>query len=527
MNPNSKLWLCKCDLENDYRNTLTFASATAQRNYFVGDPNDSSSYGIATKMYNEFTYLRLEHAIKVDDLIDNIDTNNYLVLLNNSKYYYYFITSMEYIDSETTKIHIELDVMQTYLFDIVYKPTFVEREHVVDDVAGKHTIPEGLETGEFVSYNSGNFGTRWTQNSYTMGVVIALVFKADEDYGLTYSKYGGIFQGSVFLFCDSLSDAQWLLENQPSENVVGVFMYPMRLTTPGSEILIDGHRFAYLQNSDSANEYEETILASKPSTIGSYTPRNKKLLTKEYTYLFCDNGSGNGKTYAYEDFSTTAIKFKEISVLTIGGSIIHAPVSYKGVAVNQSESFANAKFPICSYVSDSYTNWLTQNAVNSGASIVGKDILESTIGLGMMALNPIVGGPMVASGFANAVGDMKKIYDQKKMPDSIAGNVSCGDINYAYNLCRSVYYQMSIKEEYARIIDFFFDQFGYKVNTLKTPSIHTRTYWNYLKTKNCNFAGNIPQEYMLKIKNIFDNGITFWHDPSKFLDYSQTNSVIS
>ena len=31
---------------------------------------------------------------------------------------------------------------------------------------------------------------------------------------------------------------------------------------------------------------------------------------------------------------------------------------------------------------------------------------------------------------------------------------------------------------------------------------------------------------MQKIKDIFDNGITFWHNPSTFLDYSQSNNIV-
>ena len=35
-------------------------------------------------------------------------------------------------------------------FDITFKQCFVEREHVNDDTFGKHTVPEGLEYGEYI-----------------------------------------------------------------------------------------------------------------------------------------------------------------------------------------------------------------------------------------------------------------------------------------------------------------------------------------------------------------------------------------
>ena len=205
---------------------------------------------------------------------------------------------------------------------------------------------------------------------------------------------------------------------------------------------------------------------------------------------------------------------------------------------NMNEGFAGAKFPICSWNTDSYTNWLTQNSINEKYNTMGR-ISQVAAGVGMMALgaattNPLVflgGTSTLGSGIGGAIGDvveqMKEKEQHELSPKELSGNASLGDVMWAYNRSEPQFFQMNIKEEYAKIIDKFFDQFGYQVNILKKPNIHTRSNWNYIKTKNCNFTGDIPQEYMTRIKKIFDSGITFWHKPSKMLDYSQTNSVIS
>ena len=86
---------------------------------------------------------------------------------------------------------------------------------------------------------------------------------------------------------------------------------------------------------------------------------------------------------------------------------------------------------------------------------------------------------------------------------------------------------MSIKEEYARIIDSFFSTYGYKVSIMKIPNITGRLNWNYIKTIDCNIHGYIPQKDCIEIKNMFNAGVTFWHNPSTFLDYSQSNTIIS
>jgi hypothetical protein len=85
---------------------------------------------------------------------------------------------------------------------------------------------------------------------------------------------------------------------------------------------------------------------------------------------------------------------------------------------------------------------------------------------------------------------------------------------------------MSIKAEYARIIDDWFDAFGYQVNRLKVPNKNHRQNWWYTKTINANIIGNVPNDDMNKIKGAYNNGITFWRNPSNFLNYSVSNGII-
>jgi hypothetical protein len=85
---------------------------------------------------------------------------------------------------------------------------------------------------------------------------------------------------------------------------------------------------------------------------------------------------------------------------------------------------------------------------------------------------------------------------------------------------------MSVRAEVARTIDDFFTMFGYKVNRVKVPNVTGRRNWNYVKTIGCYIDGDIPQGDMQEIKNMFDRGVTFWHNPATFADYSQNNDII-
>lgn len=66
---------------------------------------------------------------------------------------------------------------------------------------------------------------------------------------------------------------------------------------------------------------------------------------------------------------------------------------------------------------------------------------------------------------------------------------------------------------------------GYKVNTVEIPQLITRENWNYIKTIDINITGSIPQEHLEKIKNIFNTGVTLWHNDNVG-NYNRTNSII-
>jgi hypothetical protein len=68
--------------------------------------------------------------------------------------------------------------------------------------------------------------------------------------------------------------------------------------------------------------------------------------------------------------------------------------------------------------------------------------------------------------------------------------------------------------------------FGYKVNTVKTPDVTTRKYWNYVKTVGVTLSGNIPADSLVKLCDIYNKGVTFWKYGCNVGDYGLTNSIL-
>ena len=119
---------------------------------------------------------------------------------------------------------------------------------------------------------------------------------------------------------------------------------------------------------------------------------------------------------------------------------------------------------------------------------------------------------------------MAQIEKQKLMPDNASLSNSNSTLLGYELLDNNVFTIYSIKEQFARRIDNYFSMYGYATNELKVPNLNNRTNWNYVKLIGANILGDIPQSDLQAIKNIFNNGVTLWHNPSTFLDYSQNNT---
>lgn len=138
----------------------------------------------------------------------------------------------------------------------------------------------------------------------------------------------------------------------------------------------------------------------------------------------------------------------------------------------------------------------------------------------------LAGAGAIVSGAMSIANEVGAVYQHSLQPNSARGNTNGGDINVCSQKNGFFFYNYSIKAEYARVIDDYFSMFGYKVNRVKTPNITGRQNWNYIKTINCNFDGDIPQAHLDIIRTMFNNGVTLWHNPQTIYNYGNSNNII-
>ena len=529
--PQTDVYLLKVPLEINDINQLTFSNATAQYNYFNSLPKLS---------VDNFTYQRKDGTIRYGANFDDIMQYNYVMYRNDAysnKWFYAFITSMEYLNDNVTAISIKTDVWQTWQFDLVYKRTFVEREHVNDDTIGNNTIDEGLELGDYVINSSRTLKPDMVVKDYDNAAITGLKFpiffqvsELASGISIAYSQwdqgYNGVFSGLYYFAVTSYSAAKSIIKRYDDagkgDAIIAIFLAPMEFLQGAKKFGELGFNIYIPQDTGRPTNLIDTATITRPSTINGYSPRNNKLFVYPFSYVYVTNNTGIDSTFRYEDFANASPKFMMAGALGQGCTVKLCPVSYKKYT-NNAEVFeygiTGAKYPICAWASDYYTNWVTQNAVNMNLG-VAQGVLSAGVNA---SYGNYVGA---ASNLLSSVGGvMAQTHQAQVHPDQAKGNTNSSDILIGWERYYTVDC-MSVRAEIARTIDDFFTMFGYKVNRVKVPNITGRRNWNYVKTIGCYIDGDVPQADLEEIKEMFNRGITLWHNASTFADYSQNNDII-
>lgn len=550
--PDTTVYLLKSPLEEANNHQLTFANKTAQYNYFHSLPKITC---------DDVSYQRRDGVIRVNEHIDNIIGYNYVMYQNtnySNKWYYAFITNMEYVNDNVTYVSIKTDTWQTWQFDLTFKKCYVAREHVNDDTRGLHTVPEKLEYGTFVCNN--RYDYTWADTNDGSVVIVFQVTTTDVTLNgtagafpsATYNMFNGIPQGCQVFGIElrranmgKITSITGFYDGAGKKDAIVAITLVPKVCCTWTEKHGTGYLSAetFLVPDDSTSSQSFSLIPTQdaPTTLDGYTPKNKKLLCSPYSYLYLSNNAGADVTYRYEDFFT-APYFAVYGAFEQGGSLYCYPLNSKvsvqyGSATGDgfNEGVPAGKLPNLSWSSDYYLNWQAINGKNIAIQTTLDTLDFAGSMLGFMDLGSggdykgadQVRGNTSITGFARQVANTaQQIREAKMTPPQAMGNTNAGDFAFSDKHCKFTFRKMTIKAEYAKIIDDYFSAYGYQVNSYKVPNLTGRQNWNYVQTIDCNVTGNIPQDDLSEIVANFDRGITLWHNPSTFLDYSQSNNII-
>lgn len=563
--PNTDLRLLSAPLTFGDGNQLDFANATAQHNYFANLPG---------RNFTDFTYQRKDDVIRIPDLAENLYQYNYVMYQNFAgKWIYAFITRIEFVNQNCTHVHIKTDVFQTWQFNFTFKQSLVEREHTVTDNPYEHTLPEPLHGGTMIEVSrqrATSFALQGdTQSDFEANYRVVFCL-SDELTGVTSMRavmvggvpdvayYYAVERANMAAFSDMITAAA------RADAVLGVYAVPISAV---SFVQLETTPFNIWTIHD-ANETYVTFTPEKGNAINntSITFRNLKCLCYPYHYYSLWASNGQRVDLKTENF-TSIHPIAQAETCTIrttcnpsqDTSLMIAPMWYEyngqpsaqpyaqyGVNLDYAITFND--FPEIAFATDVFKNYMALNKSSVRAQMFNTAV-DTIFGMwggalsGVQAAGDLFAG--VSSGnmgqtvgaigeveraghsmyrtIGNALSAYARYNDMQRTPDRIQGVRSSG-VQLMSSVAGAYVSEYALKGEYMQIVDDFFTRFGYRVDTLKVPQFNSRPNHNYLKTADCNIEGDMPQDDADEMCAMFNAGLTVWHNPATFGNYSPNNS---
>lgn len=588
--PEGSVYIGVVPFDNSYRHTMMFASRTAQAQFMRSCCNQAFDK-------NTYSYVRMNNSIRVDFNAERLYNYNYVMYQNSNygqKWFYAFIVGVNYINENVTELVLELDVIQTYWFDLTLTQCMVEREHVNDDRkwANLNAEPEFdfLQVSEN-RYSDGDLVDQMIACVSTNGIpvneqnpVLQLV-NPSAVKSVGGGTYDNVYAGCMYFASQSYhTDLPWsegeesvgafinaLADAGGADCVSGVFMFPIKFA-PNLVNYSDWVKCAVSPQTSpkSINHY-----INVPTSVDGYIPRNNKLFNFPYCYCLFDDNNGHRAEYRWEFWESVSeeddgenkegFKYSVSLPFAPQSTVYITPQHYNNIENNVTEGFTFPYYVSCTYAYNNYDNWLGQNSLSMAFQVANTAIALAPVGKGIGAAAKVYGAAragnlatrypnikspfhtepmrgrelraemadafdkeqnpqMLADAAGSAAGLASEVYKQSKTPATIRGTAtenSLMSLGYlTYNYCT-----MSIRSEFAKMLDDFFDMYGYSVERVKVPNVTGRRNWNYVKCQNSCHKGNMPANFLDQINDIFDAGITFWHT-SDVGNYSLDNSIV-
>lgn len=509
-------------LDDTYTDTRWFASTDEQQSFFNGKAKYTFTDMTYQRVNNSVANPRIPLSCRVPMIAENLYDCNYIMFQNTnygSKWFYAFIRQVNYINPNNTEILYEIDYLQTFMFELRIKPSFVEREHASanEDAVFNNLTPEPIEVGEWVvdsyvhdylpSFSHYKIRIAVVPNSLVMSIISTIA-------GWESRMYNGIYSGACYLMFDSADDANSFVDKlaaiDQSSSIIDISMTNSDAIADSIEMKSIGTLITPMA--------EATMFHPVDSTHETaYIARNKKLGMSQFSYYVASTG-GNSVILKPEYIYGTQLSFFAYTSGAPYNQTLYVP-NYMGrsgalpedIGILREYSVSNDYTIQCTWNDKSYLG----SAVSDGLKLAAGAI--STVATGGTAALPEF--------LTGQIGNIASTLTAKEY-SAHRGNTSTPAAMYFSTGHTGLdIIRMIPSEDDLKRIDQFFDMFGYQVNKVKVPNLNTRQSWNYVKLNTPCIYGSVPVEGMEIIKRAFSNGIRLWHVDAVG-DYSVENPAL-
>lgn len=554
--PNSKVRLCSVPF-SDYTNVMSFGNDDESRaNYFIS----KTVYNLTSA--DGYSYVKGSGAIRVNKNKESLYNVNYMMYRNDyfgSKWFYAFVDSIEYINANVTEIKFTTDVWQTWESALNFHDSFIVRQHIpkIEDTIGANLQPEGFTNLRYVEEKR----KRKDLNTYSFDECIFMVLSTSWYDSSANSFKDDIVCADIDNTLSGLYVIPFFNENSVKEyishyvngstanradEIIAIYEIPKdfsynRTLISGIPLGVGENNTSGLTTSNSWTSLTNEWRISKLNSIdigvhgntNIKTANNNKMYTFPFTKIVLTNNNGSSLTFRQEFFDGTKSSGDDIvfnvtynAGLPVTG--ICYPDNYR--EGDETNALVINGFPLCSWSTDTYSKWLALNQ----NSIKYKQNEISYSGI-FDVTNTLVDGLQGKTGFidylqqqiGNVASNAKKafkFYNEKQdmmlQPNNSQGSYNSSNILGAIDKMNFTVCFYRLTYEQFKQIDNYFDKFGYAINDFKSINYNNRSNFDYIETSQVVVDGDVPEDDINVIKNIFNSGVRIWHDTSTFLNYS-------
>lgn len=530
---NGAVYLGSVKWHNNDENVMMFDNKNARDNFMKETLHKQQGNIIA---FNPFQYIDLYGMVK------NFEKINYAYIIMDSDFsntpYCCYVTNIEIISRGNTRLHLELDVFQQYVYDCTFYRSYIERAHVKksDDIVGKYTLnePVGGEPNTFKTLGQDDFNwdPKWTLHTTS----ITNQDQTDYIYGgrsngywvsgefVTVANNSEHLKSMLKGFTKSADDAiqiDW-------KNILDLIIVGLGVPE-ASPVNINVDRFydhtneisgIYARPTWALNEGMHQIPQNKApycdirlnkSTLANnYKPKNNKLLTSLCNSYQLHNQNGINIALKPEYCTSNTLRL-QVQANTFDTS------GYKLILGNYSNVFETDYN--CPYFAS--TNAVID--VNSGLNKtinalqgVGGAVQSTVQGA---TTTSFIGGPTgaIAGGAIGLLSSVPTLVEKLRAQPVKMGSPS-GFLNVTPSFHKLIVRQVSPNLEDSIFVDNFLSAYGYNLSEILPVSeyINNRNNYNFIKVTNLNANLWCPDSHYTAFKALFEKGIRIWHNYNNF-----------
>lgn len=577
--PDQTVWFCR-DTELSKTDQRDFNSVDEQFNYFM-----SRVVATVERCY----YIRASGSdwsgsVKVGLPYQTLYNCDYLFYRNTgflSKYFYAYIDSVEYVDTNTTKVNFTVDHYQTWLLDYELKQSLVVREHIEQDVIQDNLdifttqepfIQSGhkvLASSPIINMDGVEYIFIYTFREDGAAINPANTINGLQNYVRIYYQLNKPENLNAILAELQMLDKAWKIYaayyfiDVQGQFTQWVLDHPAS-TFFGAGISYDDVNIPFYRDIElDLNQYLKLPL-------DTLELKNLKQYCQSQAQVHITQDMGmsiNDINYALQDngkitirLGTTIVPQPQIWLQVVG--------NYNGIADNQTnvqglvcmqENFPQLQLPSnninLTEISKSISK-LALRAAQTGAGMIKnytpnpianlvKDLESGRVDIDSFGDPQNIN--LTMSEYVNMRNTQyqdalkQKVIDApkfdkaqkyaKRLETMIQGSPQVntqaqqsGSMQVLQSICsglHNIYFTISVQNNIVEV-DKLYSRLGYSTLRYEIPNTKQRPHWNYIQTSDSVVVGPIPEEAKHYIESMYDAGVTFWHDDDMY-NYDRDN----